>query len=97
MQAKLTIFSSNSDLQGFYGILIDDKFLYSSIFQVICNKKKCSNELSTKALLGRKCVLDDSTFRIQTVLEWVFRQVIFLSSCFNSVKKNKVELGSRGV
>ena len=44
--------------------------------------KKCSNKLSTKALLGRKCVLDDSTFRIQTVLEWVFLQVICLNSCF---------------
>ena len=46
--------------------------------------KKCSNELSTKALLGRKYALVDSTSRIQTVLELVFQQVILHSSCFQS-------------
>ena len=53
--------------------------------------QKCSNELSTKALLGWKQVLVERTFRIQTVLEWVLKQVILLSSCFYSVNKNEME------
>ena len=55
---------------------------------VICFKK-CSNELRTKALVGWKYALIDSTFRIQTVSEWVFQPVIFRSSYFYSVTKMK--------
>ena len=42
--------------------------------------KKYSNKLSMKALAGRMYVLVDSIFRIETVLEWVFQQVIPRSS-----------------
>ena len=44
--------------------------------------KKYSNKLSMKALVEWKYVVFDSIFRIQAVLEWVFREVIFRSSCF---------------
>ena len=44
--------------------------------------KKCSNELSTKALLGQKYALIDSKSRIQIVLEWVFLQFILRNKCF---------------
>ena len=45
-------------------------------------EKKYSNKLSMKAREGWKHVLVDSTSRVQTVLEWVFLQVILQSSCF---------------
>ena len=47
-------------------------------------EKKYSNKLSMKALAGWKHFLIDSTFRIGTVLEWVFQLVILLNSCFQS-------------
>ena len=47
-------------------------------------RKKYSNKLSMKALAGWKHFLIDSTFRIGTVLEWVFQLVILLNSCFQS-------------
>ena len=46
--------------------------------------EKYSNKLSMKALAGWKHFLIDSTFRIGTVLEWVFQLVILLNSCFQS-------------
>ena len=49
-------------------------------FTKVCHrkntKKKYSNKLSMKALAGWIYVLVDSIFRIETVLEWVFQQVI---------------------
>ena len=47
-------------------------------------EEKYSNKLSMKALAGWKHFLIDSTFRIGTVLEWVFQLVILLNSCFQS-------------
>ena len=58
--------------------------MYTSSMYDICKMyfQKCSNELSTKAPLVWKYALVDSTSRIQTVLEWVFLQVILPNSCF---------------
>ena len=67
----------------------EPKYLY---WHFIVLLKKCSDELSTKALLGRKYALVDSTSRIQIVLEWVFLQVILHNMCFYIVSKHVNEM-----